>query len=64
MLIEMPSCLMTLLGPRNHILDGLRADTGVYLDFLTRGMVAMLGGSRPNPFCKSATVGLRTAYSC
>jgi len=29
---------------------------GVDLDFLTRGMVAMLGGSRPNPFCECATV--------
>jgi len=36
---------------------------GVYLDFLPRGMVAMLGGSRPYPFCKSAIVSLYVLHS-
>ena len=31
---------------------------GVHLDFLPRGMVAMLGGSRPSSFCKCAIASL------
>jgi len=33
---------------------------GVY--FRTGGMVAILGGSKPNPFCKCTIVCLRTAF--
>ena len=36
--------------------------TGIYLDFMTRGIIAMLWGSRPNPFCECAIIGLLIVF--
>ena len=43
-------------------LGSVQAEPWVYLDFLTRVMVAMLRGSRPNPFCECAILGLCTTF--
>ena len=67
-------CVFSILLHQRCVMSGLTLDVRVrvtdiieprvYLDFLTREVIAMLGGgsSRPNPFYKCTIVGLRTAF--